>query len=122
MYHVGALFPFIINFLWSVYRLFSAGFSGETIVGFLLSIALLLMFFSVRVQILTVQDRVVRLEMRLRLRELLPADLQAAGSSLTVPQLIALRFASDAEMPGLVRAVVSGQVSTPKDIKMRVKE
>ncbi len=74
-----------------------------------------------RVQAVTVQDRVIRLEMRLRLRALLPPDLQPAIDGLTPRQLVALRFASDAEMADLVRDVASGKISTSKDIKMRVK-
>ena len=121
MYHMGVFFPLVINLFWAMYRIYQ-GVTGESIVGLLVAVALLLMFFSVRLQILTVQDRVIRLEMRLRLRERLPPDLQAAVASLTLSQLIALRFASDAEMPELVRAVVSGQLPTSKDIKMRVKD
>ena len=74
-YHVGVFVPFLANFIWATYRLIGM-FSGETFIAFLVSIALLLMFFSLRVQVLTVQDRVIRLEMRLRLRNALPPDLQ----------------------------------------------
>ncbi len=76
-YHVGVFVPFLANFIWATYRLIGM-FSGETFIAFLVSIALLLMFFSLRVQVLTVQDRVIRLEMRLRLRNALPPDLQDA--------------------------------------------
>jgi hypothetical protein len=120
-YHVGVFVPFFANFIWATYRLIRM-FDGETFIAFLVSIALLLMFFSLRVQILTVQDRVIRLEMRLRLRNALPPDLQPHVSTLTHRQLIALRFASDAELPGLVREVLAGTLKTPKEIKARVRE
>jgi hypothetical protein len=120
-YHMGVFFPLVINFFWAVYRLTQAGLTGEAIVGVLLAFALLLMFGSVRRQILTVQDRVIRLEMRLRLGQVLPADLRMQISTLTIPQLVALRFASDAELPDLTREVLAGTVPTQKDIKMRVK-
>ena len=121
VYHIGVFFSFVANFFWAIYRL-TQGVSGETVMGLILSVALLLMFFSVRAQILRVQDRVIRLEMRLRLASVLPADLRAQIAALTVPQLIALRFASDAELPSLVRDVAAGKFATPKEIKLQVKE
>jgi len=68
-----------------------------------------------------VQDRVIRLEMRLKLRGLLPPDLQPRINELTPRQLVALRFASDAELPDLVREVLAGKLATSKEIKMRVR-
>lgn len=120
-YHVGVFVPFFVNFVWASYRLLWS-FSGDTFVAFLVSIALLLMFFSLRVQVLTVQDRVIRLEMRLRLRQVLPPDLQAHVDTLSRGQLVALRFAGDAELPGLVREVLAGTLKTTKEIKARVRD
>ena len=87
----------------------------------LFAAALLGAAFLSRIQALTVQDRVIRLEMRLRLRGILPPDLQPAIDALTHRQLVALRFASDAEMAELVRDVAAGKLATSKDIKMRIK-
>jgi len=84
------------------------------------AMAVLMLAFLARSQALTVQDRVIRLEMQLRLRELVPADLQTRLLELTPKQLVALRFASDAELPGLVREVLAGSLKRPKDIKLRV--
>jgi hypothetical protein len=120
-YHIGVFFPFLANFIWATYRVVQS-FSGETLMAFLVSIALLLMFFSLRVQVLTVQDRVIRLEMRLRLRAALPPDLQPHIAGLSRRHLIALRFASDAELPGLVREVLAGTLRTQKEIKARIKD
>jgi hypothetical protein len=83
--------------------------------------ALVMLALMSRVQAVTVQDRVIRLEMRLRLRGLLPAELQPNVDGLSHRQLVALRFASDAEMAELVRDVAAGKLATPKDIKMRIK-
>jgi hypothetical protein len=73
--------------------------------------------YSVRVQ-----DRVIRLEMRLRLERVLPEDLAAKIPALKLSQLIGLRFASDAELPGLVQKVLDGNVTNADDIKKLVKD
>ena len=86
-----------------------------------LAVALVMLALMSRVQAVTVQDRVIRLEMRLRLRGLLPPELQPNVDALTHRQLVALRFASDAEMAELVRDVAAGKLATPKEIKMRIK-
>jgi uncharacterized protein DUF6526 len=83
--------------------------------------ALLTLAFLSRTQPLTAQDRVIRLEMRLRLRDALPPDLQARINDLSPRQLVALRFASDAELPGLVRDVLDGRLTDGKEIKKRVR-
>jgi hypothetical protein len=88
--------------------------------AFIVSVALLMLGLLSRMQAVTVQDRVIRLEMRLRLRQLLPPDLQPRINDLTPRQLIALRFASDDELPQLVRDVLDGKLATSKDIKLRV--
>ena len=76
-----------------------------------------------RVMALRVQDRVIRLEERIRLARLLPAEEAAkAESVLRTGQLIALRFASDAEFPALVGRVMSGELTEPKAIKQAVRE
>jgi len=121
MYHIGVFGIFTVNFLWALFR-FRGGVTGEAVMNLLLAIGLLLVFFSVRPMILSVQDRLIRLEMRLRLRGLLPPDLQPKIQALTPGQLIALRFASDQELPELVRDVLAGTLTTRKDIKMRIKD
>ena len=76
--------------------------------------------FLSRIQALTVQDRVIRLEMRLRLRGFC-RRICAGIDVLTHRQLVALRFASDTELAELVREVQAGKLTTGKDIKMRIK-
>jgi hypothetical protein len=120
-FHYFVLPVLFLNVLVAIRRLYldpTGHFAWETVVA----AALLGLAFLSRVQALSVQDRVIRLEMRLRLHGVLPADLQPAIRQLTHRQLVALRFASDAELPELVREVVAGKLATSKDIKMRIKD
>jgi hypothetical protein len=121
IFHIGVFFPFAANFLWRAYQL-TQGITGEIVMEFIMAIALLLLATSVRRQVITVQDRVIRLEMRLRLARLLPPNLHGDIDTLTVPQLVALRFASDGELPELTREVLAGRLATQKEIKMKVKK
>jgi uncharacterized protein YacL len=121
MFHIGVLGIFTVNCLWTAYRL-TGGATGQAAMDLLVAIGLLLLAITVRSMILRIQDRLIRLEMRLRLREVLTADLHGKIPALTTRQLIALRFASDAEMPALVREVLAGTLATSKDIKLRIKD
>ena len=120
-FHVGVFVPFLVNFIWAAYRLVRM-FNGETFIAFLVSIALLLMFFSLRVQVLTVQDRVIRLEMRLRLRQVLPPDLQAHIASLSHSS--SSRSASPATTSCRTWSAKCWRerCKTQKDIKTRVRD
>jgi hypothetical protein len=83
------------------------------------SLALLVFAVRSRVNDLKVQDRIIRLEENLRLASLLsPADL-AHISELDIKQIVALRFASDAELPALVHKTIT-QGLEPKAIKQSI--
>ena len=71
--------------------------------------------------VLKVQDRVIRLEERLRYERVLPADLKPRIGEFTVSQLVSLRFASDAELPALARKVLEEKMNERKAIKRMVK-
>lgn len=121
MFHIAVLGILLVNVLWAAYRL-GGGVTGQAVMDLLLAIGLLVLAVTVRSMVLRVQDRLIRLEMRLRLREVLSADLQGGIPALTPRQLIALRFASDAELPALVQDVLGGTLATSKDIKLRIKD
>src|SRR6185295_15595092 len=109
---------FALNFINSVVVLVrhpSFDTAWTTVVTF----GLLAVAFKTRLNSLKVQDRLIRLEERLRLSGLLDDRLRPRIHELTEQQLIALRFASDAEIPGLVAMVFSNQLS-PKDIKKSI--
>lgn len=76
--------------------------------------------FASRIMALRVQDRVIRLEMRLRLKELLPAAMHPRILELAPRHLVALRFAGDAELPALVERVLKGELTEQKDIKRAI--
>ena len=90
---------------------------GPALFGLVLSVSLVLMYWYARVFALTVQDRVIRLEERLRLDELLPPELRPRVGEFTRRQLVALRFASDAELPALARKVLEERIEDEKEIK-----
>jgi hypothetical protein len=93
----------------------------HTLWELVLAAALLVLGFLSRIQALTVQDRVIRLEERMRMRQILPPELHQHVDTLSHRQLVALRFASDAELADVVREVVDGKLQTGKDIKLRVR-
>jgi hypothetical protein len=95
--------------------------SGLAAWALVMAFALFMLAFVARTMALTVQDRLIRLEMRLRLQQLLPPDLLSRCDEITRPQLVALRFAGDTELPDLVREVLAGKLETQKAIKERVR-
>ncbi|MFI5180450.1 MAG: DUF6526 family protein [Thermoanaerobaculia bacterium] len=82
--------------------------------------AALVLFFKVRLYALKVQDRVIRLEERLRLQQLLPEPLRSRIGELTEEELIGLRFASDGEVAELVTQALDEKLPR-EEIKKRIK-
>ncbi len=121
LYYNAAALVLAANILWAVYRLVRS-VSLDNLMALLVGIVLLLMAVAARTQTLTVQNRVIRLEQRLRFRELLRPDVAVRAASLPIAQIVALRFACDAELPGLVEEVLAGRLSEPKAIKQKVQD
>lgn len=121
LYHGLTFGLLLVNLFWWVYRVVT-GFSGDALVSLLLAIALIVLYFFTRIFALTVQNRIIRLEMRLRLREVLPPSLAARIPELSVRQLIALRFASDAELPALCSKVLDDRITDQTTIKKIIRD
>jgi hypothetical protein len=120
-FHFFVLPVLLVNLGVQIYwlKVFWITFSG--VFGVLLALALLVGFLSARMFALSVQDRVIRLEERLRYQRLLPTDLQPRIDEFTVAQLVSLRFASDTELPALARKVLDEKMQERKAIKQLVK-
>ena len=118
-YFVGPVL--MINLVWSIVHA-ARHFSANAVFAAVVAAALLVLSFYARLFALTVQDRVIRLEMRLRLQELLSPDLSPRIPEFTPSQLVALRFASDAELPALARKVLDDKITDRKTIKKMVQQ
>jgi len=121
LYHGATFFVLLLNLYWMGAGVVEAP-SMDTVVPFLLALALLVMFFAIRSFPLVVQDRVIRLETRMRLLEILPADLKPRIGELSLRQLLALRFASDGEMAELARTVLDQKIESSEAIKRMIRD
>ena len=120
LYHFVVAPIFLLNFLNAARHLYLQP-TLSTAWATVVAAGLVAFVLVTRFMALKVQDRVIRLEMRLRMQQLLPADVCARATELAPAQLVALRFASDAELAGLVRDVLDGKLATPKAVKQAVK-
>ncbi len=85
------------------------------------AIALVVLAFSTRYMAAKVQDRVIRLEERLRLSNLLPAEMHAGINDLSAAQVVGLRFAPDDEVVALAQRCMSGELTKRDQIKKEIK-
>jgi len=124
LFHFVVMPLLVLNFLSHLVRLFMAApESGRKTLAFwtLLSFTLILLALAARLQALKAQDRVIRLEERLRYREVLSPELARRADDLRVGQIIALRFASDEELADLVERTLKGEFAKTKEIKLAIK-
>ncbi|MDZ4798212.1 MAG: DUF6526 family protein [Bryobacteraceae bacterium] len=110
----------LIHFAHVVVRL-SRNLTMDNVDAALLGFALIVMALLTRVNALKPQDRIIRLEEQLRYQRVLSPELAAKSAALTRGQIIALRFASDAELPGLVTQTLAGQFAKPVEIKKAIR-
>jgi hypothetical protein len=105
----------VLGAVWKLWQHPSLTFAWLVI----LSIAGAVALVKIRTYALKAQDRVIRLEERMRLAQLLPAAQHGRIGELTEPQLIALRFAPDAEIPSLVEKTLASNMRAG-DIKKAI--
>lgn len=116
-----AIFPLLaVNLVWASVCVVLE-FEWFRVQYLVLSIAVVLLSFAARLQALRAQDRLIRLEERLRYKAVLTPELAAKASEFRVGQIVALRFASDAELSGLVDDIAAGKLVSQKEIKMAIK-
>jgi hypothetical protein len=117
-YHFFLVPVLLINLILAIYYLvrFPSLFSVWLLI---LALAAIMALSRFRIYALRVQDRVIRLEERLRLMSLLPEPLRSRVAELSTQQLIGLRFASDQELLGLVQRALDEKLSVA-DIKKSV--
>jgi hypothetical protein len=131
LFHFGVLPILLVNLIYSTYTLSMAlRTSGanhtaevlDNLLNFLVAFALASFAVLARRFALTVQDRVIRVEEQLRFERLFPADLRNRIPEFTRDQFVALRFASDSELPTLARAVLDQRIHDRGVIKQMVTE
>ncbi len=105
---------------WSVAQLVRAP-TVDRLFLFLMALGLALAAYWARAFALGVQDRVIRLEERLRMERILSDELRPRIGEFTVDQLVGLRFASDGELGDLARRVLAEGIADRKTIKSMVK-
>jgi len=119
MYHYFASPVIYIYALYAVWMAISVPGMTETIHA-VWALAVAVLCLSARAMSLRVQNRLIRLEMKLRMKELLPAALNERAKALTIRQLVALRFAGDTELAGLVERTLKGDFAKNDDIKRAI--
>ncbi len=119
-FHVVASLLLLVFTIWTVMRVFQTP-SFDTVALLCAMLTLHLLGFYSRSFATKNQDRIIRLEERLRMRELLPAELRSKINDFTTKQLVALRFASDEELPELAAKVINENIVDAKKIKSMVK-
>lgn len=121
LYHLFALPLLLANVVVEAVRALRAP-SADRAWAVVVAIALVAGLVAARASTLIVQNRLVGLETRLRLAAVLPPELRARIPELRLRQLIGLRFAGDAELPGLVARCLAGELRTADQVKREVRE
>jgi hypothetical protein len=120
-FHFFVLPVLLINLGFSIYSCVKAWFTVSGVLSVAVAAALFVGMVMARAMAMKVQDRVIRIEERIRFERVLPVDMHARIGEFTIDQLVALRFASNAELPDLARKVLEEKVKDRKAIKQMIK-
>jgi hypothetical protein len=121
LYHFIGTPLLVVLLVWNIRQLVATP-TVASLMGVLTILALGIVFALVRLYPLKAQDRIIRLEEQLRLARVLPSELQPSIARLNEHQLVALRFASDAELADLVRQVIDQKITSRKAIKQQIRQ
>jgi hypothetical protein len=120
VFHFFAFPVLILNLVgWIIHAVHNPT-SKFDMLGILVALGLLALAFAARMTAVKLQDRLIRLEERLRLERLLPAETRGRVNELSLRQLVALRFASDAELPALAAKALQGGFASADEIKRAI--
>jgi hypothetical protein len=119
-FHFFVLPVLLINLGFQIYWCVKR-FTVGSAISLLFALAVTLGLLLCRMMVLKVQDRVIRLEERVRFERVLPADMHPRIGEFTMEQIVALRFASNAELPELARKVLEEKLNDRKEIKRMIK-
>jgi hypothetical protein len=109
----------LLHLIYTIVRA-AQDFNFDRLEAVILALALIGLSLIARLNALKVQDRLIRLEEQIRYHRILSPDLAMQAENLPLNQKIALRFASDAELPALISRVLGGDLQKPDDIKRAV--
>ncbi len=123
LYHFVVMPILMLNVVMMGYGIYEAPQSKMAYWHLIAAVGVMLLGLLARLMAVTVQDRVIRLEVRLRLGEpgILPPELKARIGELTRSQLVGLRFASDGELAGLVGRCLHGELKGAEAVKKEIK-
>ncbi len=109
-----------LNLIWQIAMLLQER-TWDRAENLVVAMVLIIISSTARLQALKVQDRVIRLEESLRYKGLLSDELAEKAGQLSLGKMIALRFASDEELPELIQRTLNGEFKNNKELKHAIK-
>ncbi len=121
LFHFAMAPIMLLNVIFAIVQIIR-DFNIDRVAYLILAIGLVLLALLARTQALAAQDRVIRLEERLRYQNLLSPELAAKANEFSKDQFISLRFASDEELPDLAERTAKGEFEKGAEIKKAIKK